>query len=114
MTEHQPQTSPVQPNGRFKWGIVVLILGVLIIASFAFGRSDAEEANPTPSEEAVFRAATTETSMASDSTAETVIVDLPPSPNEVGYTDGIIFLATILVLILLVGTLREVVQRKGV
>ena len=38
---------------------------------------------------------------------------LPPTPEEIGYTDGIIFWATILVIILLVGTLRETLRRKG-
>jgi len=38
---------------------------------------------------------------------------LPPTPEEIGTTDGIIFWATILVLILIVGTLRETLRRKG-
>lgn len=38
---------------------------------------------------------------------------LPPTPEEIGYTNGIIFWATILVIILLVGTLRETLRRKG-
>jgi len=38
---------------------------------------------------------------------------LPPTPEEIGYTDGIIFWATVLVIILLVGTLRETLRRKG-
>lgn len=37
----------------------------------------------------------------------------PPTPEEIGYTDGIIFWATVLVIILLAGTLRETLQRKG-
>ncbi|HAF48484.1 MAG TPA: hypothetical protein DCL08_04480 [Anaerolineaceae bacterium] len=37
----------------------------------------------------------------------------PPTPEEIGYTDGIIFLATVLIIILLVGTLRETLRRKG-
>ncbi len=39
--------------------------------------------------------------------------NLPPTPEEIGYTDGIILWATILVVILLVGTLRETLRRKG-
>ena len=38
---------------------------------------------------------------------------LPPTPEEIGYTDGIIFWATLLVIILIVGTLRETLRRKG-
>ena len=52
--------------------------------------------------------------MAGNTTTETITMDIPPTPDEIGYTDGIIFFATILVLILLVGTLREVIHRKGV
>jgi hypothetical protein len=37
---------------------------------------------------------------------------LPPTPEEIGYTDGIIFMSTLLILILLVGTLRETLRRK--
>jgi len=37
----------------------------------------------------------------------------PPTPEEIGYTDGIIFWATVLVIILLAGTLRETLRRKG-
>lgn len=37
----------------------------------------------------------------------------PPTPEEIGYTDGIIFWATVLVVILLAGTLRETLHRKG-
>jgi hypothetical protein len=45
------------------------------------------------------------------STAE--MEDLPPTPEEIGYTNGIIFCSTVLVLILLVGTLRETIRREG-
>ncbi len=38
---------------------------------------------------------------------------LPPTPEEIGTTDGIIFWATVLVIILIVGTLRETLRRKG-
>ena len=37
---------------------------------------------------------------------------LPPTPEEIGYTDGIIFMSTLLILILLLGTLREALWRK--
>ncbi|MDF1519616.1 MAG: hypothetical protein P1P73_03940 [Brevefilum sp.] len=37
----------------------------------------------------------------------------PPTPEEIGYTDGIIFWATVLVVILMVGTLRETLHRRG-
>jgi len=37
----------------------------------------------------------------------------PPTPEEIGYTNGIIFWATVLVIILLAATLRETLYRKG-
>lgn len=37
----------------------------------------------------------------------------PPTPEEIGYTDGIIIWSTILIIILLIGTLRETIRREG-
>ena len=114
MADSQPQPTTTEPNGRFKWGLVILIMVVLILASFAFGRQSGEEiatASPTPSLTVLSE---TGTAMAGNTTTETITMDIPPTPDEIGYTDGIIFFATILVLILLVGTLREVIHRKGV
>ena len=109
-----PQPTQAEPNGRFKWGLVILILSVLILASFAFGRPNGEEAVTASPTTTLKINVETGTAMASNTTTETVTVDIPPSPDEIGYTDGIIFFATILVLILLVATLREVIHRRGV
>jgi cbb3-type cytochrome oxidase subunit 3 len=38
---------------------------------------------------------------------------IPPSPEEVGYTNGIIFWATILMFILFAATVREIWRRKA-
>jgi hypothetical protein len=38
---------------------------------------------------------------------------IPLTEEEIGSTDGIVFWSTILILILLVGTLRETLRRKG-
>ena len=114
MSDPQPQSTMPESNGRFKWGIVILILGVLIIASLAFGSSSVPESTATTPTENLLESAGTGTDMVSDVSTETGTPAVPPSPNEVGYTDGIIFFATVLVLILLVATLREVVYRKGV
>ena len=52
-------------------------------------------------------------------TEEAVITPTPageattPTQDEIGSTDGIIFWATLLVLILIIGTLRETIKRKG-
>ena len=50
MADSQPQPKPAEQNGSFKWGLVILIMSVLIVASFAFGRQESEEtatASPT-------------------------------------------------------------------
>jgi len=46
-------------------------------------------------------------------TTQTVEILPPPTADEIGSTDGIIFGSTILILILLIATLRETLQRKG-
>lgn len=114
MADSQPQPTSEELNDRFKWGLVILILSVLILASFAFGRPNGEEAVTATPTATLMINAETGTAMASNTTTETVTPDIPPTPDEIGYTDGIIFFATILVLILLVATLREVIHRKGV
>lgn len=48
-----------------------------------------------------------------DSEVTITPTSLPPTPEEIGYTDGIILWATVLVIILIIGTLRETLRRKG-
>ena len=114
MAEPQPQSASTGSNNSFKWGIVILILAVLFLASFAFGHSNGVESTPTVQTEDLLEETATETALATDSVTGTIEPEIPPTPDEIGYTDGIIFFATILVLILLVAVLREVVYRKGV
>lgn len=114
MTDPQPQSKPVRPNSRFTWVVVVLILVVLVLASLELGLSNPEPSPTATVTEDIIKSTQTSTVLASNPATETIPPDVPPSPDEIGYTDGIIFLATILVLILLVGTLREIVHRKGV
>lgn len=68
--------------------------------------------------QAASTATVTPTSQAADltETALTPTPDpeaIPPTPEEIGYTDGIIIWSTILIIILLMGTLRETVRREG-
>jgi hypothetical protein len=114
MADSQPQPKPAEQNGSFKWGLVILIMSVLIVASFAFGRQESEETATASPTAALMESAETEAAAGNGTITETVTPDVPPSPDEIGYTDGIIFFATVLVLILLVATLREVIHRKGV
>lgn len=48
-----------------------------------------------------------------DMVAQTQQALPPPTPDEIGSTRGIIIWAAILILILLIGTLRETLHRKG-
>lgn len=114
MTDSQPQQPSPETNDHLKWILVGLIMGVLLLASFALGRVGLEPSLQATTTETQLPATLTQTIPAGTGTPAEVNPDIPPQPHEVGYTDGIIFFATILVLILLVGTLREIVHRKGV
>jgi hypothetical protein len=83
------------------WVLFILTLGVLVLSSLVFIKPISQNGStltPTPFEMM---------------TATAEVKELPPTPDEIGYTDGIIFFSTILVLILLVGTLRETIRREG-
>lgn len=95
-----------------QWILFTLVLGVLILSSVAFAMPIGQS-TPLP--------AVSETPSATEDpvagnvitiTPSTEADALPPTAEEIGYTDGIIFCSTVLVLILLVGTLRETVRRK--
>jgi hypothetical protein len=88
-----------------RWVLLGLILSVVIVSSLAFTRPIAQN-RQAATEVVVTDSVMTETLEAS-STEEA-----PPTPEEIGYTDGIIFCSSVLVLILLVGTLRETLYRR--
>ena len=106
-----------RPKFRLKlgphWLLLIMVMGVLILTSLAFIRSDTPEAvESMPSQTATESTQIGET-LSSTMTPEMEAESSSPTPEEVGYTDGIIFFSSILVLILLVGTLRETVRREG-
>ncbi len=89
--------------------LAVIALSVLALLSPVAERSGMLESTLTPftSDEAG-----TET----ETTAQVVtptLEQVPPTVEEIGNTNGIILWSTILVLILLVGTLRETLHRNG-
>jgi hypothetical protein len=105
-------------KGKFdlRWILIVLVLGVfalLILAFISPVSQGGQGSTPTPSVVSGNSAVTPTPSgdLAMTQTAE--VDELPPTPEEIGYTDGIIFMSTLLILILLVGTLRETLRRKG-
>ncbi|MCB2209283.1 hypothetical protein KQH62_00175 [bacterium] len=111
--EERPQDPKQLPLGPY-WILIVLVIGVLILATLAFLRPIAgsgPNATPAETEASLTPQGAAETEMSGELTP--TVTEDPPSPEDIGYTDGIIFCSSVLVLILLVGTLREVIRRRG-
>lgn len=92
------------------WLLITLVLGVLTLFSLAY-------ASPISQNNAGVLPQETDDVPTPPGFEQTPTPDPqelpPPTPEEIGYTDGIIFWSTLLVLILLIGTLRETLYRKG-
>lgn len=101
-------------RSRFRWILIALVIGVLVLAVFAFISPVSQNGRatpPSPTDE-IFQ--DDDTPEGYPQLTQTAEVDaLPPTPEEIGYTDGIIFMSTLLILILLVATLRETLHRRG-
>lgn len=104
-----------KPKFKFakQWILCVFILGVFGLSILAF---------TTPVSQGMGQAASTATLAPTDQTTESTDPALtptpdpeavPPTPEEIGYTNGIIIWSTILMIILIIGTLRETVRREG-
>lgn len=92
------------PHGAF----MILILGVVLLTILALLQP--------PSEGIVLTTSTAITQTPDPDQIENgtrTPEPYPPSPEEVGSTSGIIIWGTLLVLIFLIGTLRETLYRKG-
>ena len=105
-----------KPNGKFTvkswWVILVLVVVVLFLSILALNSpvsQRAEEATPSATARDALDqgTGTLEPAYPVEGTGEL------PIPEEIGTTDGIIFWSTILMLILLVGTLRELLHRRN-
>ncbi len=112
-----PQNGENGQNGaRLGFGsqliLFTLIIGVVILAILTFTRPISQvERTITPCPTSLSLTATAQpsgTEMAITPTSEVV----PLTPEDIGYTDLIIFWSTVLVLILLVGVLRETILQK--
>jgi hypothetical protein len=111
--EEFPQDPQQRPLGPY-WILIVLVIGVLILATLAFLRPIAGSgptATPADTTASLTPEGVQETLMTGEQTPTTT--EAPPAPEDIGYTDGIIFCSSVLVLILLVGTLREAIRRRG-
>ena len=93
--------------------LLVLVLSVISLSLLAFIHPVAHgAAQVSPSQTPL---ATETGGLATQSTDQNEIQETlpPPTPDEIGSTNGIIFWSTVLILILLIGTLRETIHRKG-
>lgn len=101
---------------RFKpqWILFIVVLGVVALSILAIRSPMAERSQRlalavSPSSEV----AEVDDEATSDPSGLTTPQKSPPTEEEIGNTNGIIFWSTLLVLILLVGTLRETLYRNG-
>ena len=95
-----------------QWILLIIVLGVIVLSVLALRSPVAERSNllsptSTPSPEVV------EVGGTPGDIDQTTPQRPPPTVEEIGNTNGIIFWSTVLVLILLVGTLRETLFRNG-
>jgi hypothetical protein len=113
MADRKKDCPDSKPRFSPHWVLFILTLGVLILSSLAFIKPAAlsdQTQTPSPSEGTLSGESVTPSAML---TGTPEAEQLPPTPEEIGYTDGIIFCSTVLVLILLVGTLRETMRRES-
>lgn len=95
------------------WVLLVLVAVVLLLSILALNSpvsQRAEEQTPSLTSPADIDRSGGTPDIATAYPAEGTLV--PPTSEEIGTTDGIIFWSTILILILLVGTLRELLYQK--
>lgn len=102
------------PKSWLQWVLIALVIGIIVLSIFVFASSNSRN-RPGASQTATAVITQEPGTLNEDEPliAETDQGDaFPPTPDEIGYTDGIIFMSTLLILILLVGTLREVLHRR--
>lgn len=94
--------------------LLVLVLSLIFLSVMAFVNPVAQgaTATPSPSSTSSVNGIEADVTQPVDQTQTEEILP-PPTPEEIGSTSGIIFWSTILVLILLIGTLRETTGHKG-
>lgn len=112
---HETKKNSMWKKIAFKqfWFLYALVLLVLLLSILAFNSPVSQNPQETPVVETVVP---TEGDQPAADAAEMTgtppaQVD-PPTPEEIGFTDGIILWSTLLILILLVATLREFLRRK--
>ncbi|MFN2304764.1 MAG: hypothetical protein ACK2TV_13625 [Anaerolineales bacterium] len=92
--------------------LFVLMIAVVTLAIITFTRPISQQAQTETSSPTQQALLTEEATLNVDLTPTPLVAIEPPTPENIGYTDGIIFWSTILVLIMLVGVLIETVRRR--
>lgn len=104
----------VRNGQRFRippeWFFFILIIGILTLSTMAFFSPISQGVSPTATPSVVV--ITQVVSCTPDVQMTPTVALPPPTPDEIGYTNGIIFWSTILILILLIGTLREILRKN--
>ena len=95
------------------WFLFAMIVAILILAVLALRSPISQpvgERTMVPTLDAEI------SEISPDETPEPVVIIMEPedflNPEEIGHTDGIIFWSTMLLLIVVIGTLREAILRK--
>ncbi len=96
-----------------QWVLFVLMISILLLSILAFMSPISQNACQTGRSQPAFALLMKQTSTSAVQVTPTPDAKLPPpTPDEIGFTNGIIFWSTLLILILLIGTLREIMRRK--
>jgi len=113
-----PEENNTRKEKRFRfrpqWILFVIVLGVVVLSVLALYSPVAERSNilgPTSTPSPEVEESDTEGTPGQPNLATPQ--QAPPTVEEIGNTNGIIFWSTLLVLILLVGTMRETLSRNG-
>ena len=112
MPENTPPAKKKKVHFNPQWILLILVLGVIVLSVLALRSPVAERSHllgptSTPSPEVEEGEGTP------GDIDQTTPERPPPTVEEIGNTNGIIIWSTVLVLILLVGTLRETLFRNG-
>ena len=110
--EHGTMDGPKFKHGK-QWILFALVMVIFGLSILAFTSPVSEGMGQSESTPTLAPTGQTEDSTETAVTPTPDPEAMPPTPEEIGYTDGIIIWSTILIIILLIGTLRETTRREG-
>ncbi len=113
MKNHSNENNNSLWNSKFLWSLILVMVVVLILAVFSW-RSPISK--PTGERMITLTVTSEEPEQALVQTPQVELILSGPedflNPEEIGHTDGIIVWGTVLMMILLLATLREIILRK--